>query len=297
MVDLVGDFPGDLPSPDLTPKGGITGFQTTIDSTTDFQDFDFFEIQMTAGVTYRITMNGVGAGALTNPALTLGTREELITLDTDSGVGSNAYIVFTPQITNTYYIGAQSQGPGAGEYRLEAAALNKFAGAAETVFAEVLSHSPELPHSSSGLAVLSQFAQGQFTFGQQIGVFSPTVYMYEALGLALAQAPQFSPALHGFLSPADAADELFVSFVYQFVFGVRPKAEIVQLFVSQLDFFESIYVASGAFGPDITQIQILSRGAVFGQMLGVYANDAANAAFDSGVSIVGVSTTMDFALL
>src|SRR5262245_7222395 len=157
-----------------------------------------------------------------------------------------------------------------------------------------MSGSSELPPAQLQLDNLSQFAQTQFTFSQQIGVLSPTVAMYEALGLALSE---ISPALKGILSPGNASNSDFVSVVYGAVFGVQPGAAQVQVFLSQLDSFESIYLASGAFGQDITRIETLARGAVIGQMLGVNADIAASNAAANGIAMVGTPAAMDFDLL
>jgi hypothetical protein len=247
-------------------------------------DRDWFEIFLTAGVTYRFEL----LGQATSPQLTLNdpylylisgaanvspAERRLLAQNDDSGVDRDSYIVFTAKYTFFYFIEASAFGSGVGTYNIRVEALDPFAGAAEIVFS-FMNNDLALPveSSPSGVAAITQFAQGQFAYGEQIGVFSPTVYMYETLGLAFAE---ISPALQGRLSPRNTPDPNFVSFFYDLVFGVQPSAPIVQGFVSQLDFFESIYVASGAFGEDLTHIQTLARGAVIGQMLGISAEAAA----------------------
>src|SRR5262245_34268510 len=118
--------------------------------------------------------------------------------------------------------------------------------------------------------------------------------MYEALGLALAES---SPALQGILSPGTASNSDFVSLVYDTVFGAQPNAAQVQVFLGQLDSFESMYLASGAFGQDVTRIETLARGAVIGQMLGVNADIHASNAAANGIAMVGTPAAMDFDLL
>src|SRR5262249_47760340 len=152
---------------------------------------------------------------------------------------------------NFYLDVSSATADGTGAFDLNLAVLNPFQGAADTTFA-FMGGSLELPSSSS--PNLSQFAQLQFTTGQQVGVLSPTIYMYEALGLALSE---ISPALQGILSPGNASDADFVSFIYPLVFGVQPSAAQAQHFLGQLDFYETIYLASGAFGQDITRIETL----------------------------------------
>jgi hypothetical protein len=231
-----------------------------------------------------------------------GSRIVLETND-DSGVGFDSYIVFTAKYTGIYFLDASPVGlSGVGSYNIRVEALDPFRGAAEIAFS-FMNNDLALPvqSSPSGVAAITQFAQGQFAFGEQIGVFSPTVYMYEALGLAFAETK--APGILNSL--ANTPDPAFVSFIYNLVFGVQPGAPIVQGFLSQLDFFESIYVDSGAFGGDLAHIQHLARGAVVGQMLGLNADIAINNASaatsnlinDSSVSIVGGSAPIDFALL
>jgi hypothetical protein len=96
--------------------------------------------------------------------------------------------------------------------------------------------------------------------------------MYETLGLLfcdglnhLGDRP-FSAIWGPNTIPGDQA---FVSHAYNTIFGVAPPAQVVQGFVSQLDFFETLYIQSGAFGSDLNEISLFARGAVFGQMLGI----------------------------
>jgi len=165
-----------------------------------------------------------------------------------------------------------------------------FDGAAETSFLFITN----APLPSAQLPNLSQFAQIQFAAGTQVGALSPTVYMYEALGLALSE---LSPALQGILSPGNASNSDFVSLVYSTVFGTEPSATQAQHFLTQLNFYETIYLDSGAFGQDQTRIETLARGATIGQMLGVNADLAASKATANGIAMVGTSAAMDFDLL
>ena len=47
-----------------------------------------------------------------------------------------------------------------------------------------------------------------------------------------------------------------------------PSPSSVQQFVDQLDFFEALYSAAGTFG-SASNIDLLARGAIYGQMLGI----------------------------
>ncbi len=55
---------------------------------------------------------------------------------------------------------------------------------------------------------------------------------------------------------------------YSSVFGHAGSAAQVQHFVDQLNFYEGLYTASGVFG-NASNVDLLARGAVYGQMLGV----------------------------
>ena len=54
------------------------------------------------------------------------------------------------------------------------------------------------------------------------------------------------------------------------VFGHAGSSAQVQQFVNQLHFFEGLYAGVGTFG-STSDIDLVARGAVYGQMLGVEA--------------------------
>jgi hypothetical protein len=148
--------------------------------------------------------------------------------------------------------------------------------------------------SSGELSNLVQFDNTQYSFGTSIGVQDPIVYVYQALGQALAEASDTgSTAFKNAWGPAAiASDATFSADAYLNVFGVSGTQVQVQHFIDQVKFFESIYTASGAFGTDANRIDLLARGAVYGQMLGVKAENSAamaSAAGDDGaVPLIGV---------
>jgi hemolysin type calcium-binding protein len=127
--------------------------------------------------------------------------------------------------------------------------------------------------SSAELSVLVQFNSAQCAYGVQIQVQDPTVYVYSALGQALAEGSDTgSTAFKSTWGPiAISSDATFAVQAYANVFGVASTPAQIQHFVDQLNFYESIYTASGAFGTDANRIDLLARGAIFGQMLGVEA--------------------------
>jgi hypothetical protein len=122
------------------------------------------------------------------------------------------------------------------------------------------------------LSVLAQFAQNQYAYGQQIGVADPLIYAYQALGVTLASTgPQFlntfAPSSPG--HPASpAGDTQFVVDAYASVFSHAASQAQTQVFVAQLHFFENLYTSAGVYG-DASNVDLLARGAVYGQMLGV----------------------------
>jgi hypothetical protein len=267
-------------------------------------DRDLFEVALDSGPVYQIVVN---SGSLADPFLRLfDSSGNEIFHDDDGGSGFSSFIPFTPIAPPgaIYYIEVSAEdlstGPGTGTYSVQVDSLAHSRGGPQTVW--WLMNNEALTLDS--LDFLVTFALAQFQFGQQIGVLSPVVFMYETLGLATAEA---SVAFQEKWNPLDISNQDFVIDTYFTVFGVDPGAAIIQGFLSQLDFFKSIYIASGAFGPDITRIETLTRGVVFGQMLGLNAEIAlgspiestatANLIDDSSVSIVGGSAAIDLPLL
>ena len=159
--------------------------------------------------------------------------------------------------------------------------------------------------SSGELWILKNFDATQSLYGQSIGVQDAVVYMYSALGQALATGSDTgSTAFKSTWGPLTiASDATFVTQAYTNVFATAGTAAQIQHFVDQMNFYKSIYTASGAFGTDANRIDLLARGAIFGQMLGVNAENppvvpavavaAATAATDT--PLVGVSGQHDLA--
>jgi hypothetical protein len=262
--------PGNLGNVSNAP-GGFSSLRGTVEEP---GDHDWFRADLTAGVTYRFELRGRDSFpadfTLLDPFLILmDANTNPLKRNDDSGIGLDSYIAFTAKYTGSYFIEASAFGSSVGSYVISVTTLDPFRGAAEIAFS-FMRDEQALPVQSteSGLVFITQFAKDQFEYGKGIGVISPTVYMYEALGLAFAEVK----GAPGILSDlANASDPAFVSLVYDLVFGKEPPAGVVQGFLAQLDFFESIYVDSGAFGGDLAHIETLARGAVIGQMLGISA--------------------------
>jgi Glycosyl hydrolases family 16 len=124
------------------------------------------------------------------------------------------------------------------------------------------------------LGVLHGFTVQQFAYGQQIGVMDPEVYAYQALGAALASTASHFQSTFGPSNPSypnsATGDAAFATDAYAHVFGHPGSPAQVQQFVNQLHFFEALYTAAGTFG-SATDIDLLARGAIYGQMLGIDA--------------------------
>jgi hypothetical protein len=153
--------------------------------------------------------------------------------------------------------------------------------------------------SSTELWNLKVFDANQSIYAQSIKVQDATVYMYAALGQALAdRSDTGSTAFKSTWGPqAISSDVTFVAQAYAHVFGVQGTQAQIQGFVDQVNFFDKIYTASGAFGTDANEIDLLARGAIYGQMLGVKAEipsavaSAASALTDT--PLIGVSAQHD----
>ena len=126
--------------------------------------------------------------------------------------------------------------------------------------------------SSSELWNLKVFDAAHSLYGQNIGVLDASVYMHEALGMAMASGSDTgSTAFKGTWGPqAISSDATFVAQAYAHVFGTQGNQAQIQHFVDQVNYFEHIYTASGAFG-SADNIDLLARGAVYGQMVGIEA--------------------------
>lgn len=76
-------------------------------------DVDFFAVNLVAGVTYQIDLEGsrTASGTLIDPFLTgvfNSSGFRLANSDDDDGVSTNSRILFTPTVSGTYFIGASS---------------------------------------------------------------------------------------------------------------------------------------------------------------------------------------------
>lgn len=96
------DIPGDMSTTSTIGVGG------TVTSSLDFTgDRDWFKIDLTAGQTVVITLDGSGASALVDPYLYLhDSSGKVISQNDDSGGTRNSTIAFSVTTSGTYYIDA-----------------------------------------------------------------------------------------------------------------------------------------------------------------------------------------------
>ena len=137
--------------------------------------------------------------------------------------------------------------------------------AAVIVFRETYGFSP----NDTQLNVLHAFVQPQFNYGTSIGVADPILFVYEALGLALCGGSNLFASTYGPL--VLQSDAVFAAKAYEATLGFAPTQAQIDHFVRQVDYFKSIYAASGAYGSNPVHIDYLARGAVYGQIIGVAA--------------------------
>jgi hypothetical protein len=134
-------------------------------------------------------------------------------------------------------------------------------GAGLATYLEVYGVIPDAPTLNN----LTNFASLQHSYGSSIGVDDPMLYVWQALGQALCEA---GPAFDYLAEQPTDVD--FATAAYSEAFGFAPGQAQIDHFVNQVGYFESIYAESGAYG-SAERIELLARGAVYGQMLGISA--------------------------
>jgi hypothetical protein len=117
------------------------------------------------------------------------------------------------------------------------------------------------------LAELMAFASDQLQSYRAMGVATPELGPYEALGRGFAATDAFRSE-YGGLTQSD-----FVKGSYREAFGRDPSAVQQQHFEAQASYFKGLYQAAGIAE---AQSVLLARGAVFGQMLGHAVRDEPN---------------------
>lgn len=115
QITEVSDAPYETTTPYTISAGD------TFEGTLSFAgDKDAIKLQVEAGVTYTISMDGIGSGGVADTYLYLfDSNTNEVARDDDGGGNYNSEITFTATSTGTYYIGATSYEDGySGDYRL-----------------------------------------------------------------------------------------------------------------------------------------------------------------------------------
>ena len=95
---------------------------TATGSVTTSGDHDWYRVNLVAGTTYQINLDGSGTGALSDPYLYLrdSTGAQIASND-DSGTGHNSqFLYFRPTVSGAYYLDAAAYGTLTGQYTLSA---------------------------------------------------------------------------------------------------------------------------------------------------------------------------------
>ncbi|MFM7273140.1 MAG: DVUA0089 family protein [Gammaproteobacteria bacterium] len=113
---LADDIAGDT-STTATLSIGAAAKSSRIDS---LGDWDWYRVELVAGTTYSVAMNGSGTSPLADPLLYLTDASgKYIAKDDESGAGSNALMVFTASYSGTYFIEASAYNDeGTGSYAI-----------------------------------------------------------------------------------------------------------------------------------------------------------------------------------
>jgi hypothetical protein len=130
-------------------------------------------------------------------------------------------------------------------------------------YQDILGRTP----SSAQLDSLAGYVSSQINSTGYQSTANPRLGGYEAMGLGLSGTPEFAAKFGG------GTEAAMVSAEYQHLFGRAASAAQVDHFVSQIDYFEGLYVGAGISEADAA---IKARGAVIGQMLGHAAGEKAD---------------------
>jgi V8-like Glu-specific endopeptidase len=310
-IDLNGD--GLVSKDESQLDVGIIGFSTSIGSQTGWFGIDPFGTSGFYNLTgYPGVYSGPYGPRMTNDYgyVTEDASYFLFNyVDIESNQGNSGGPLWYQGAGGPYVVGVASTGSWAADVALNFAPIMSWiygnndlinlpnvdvASASQNVYESMYGSAPNLTQ----LNVLVGFSANQADSGIQVGVLDPTVSVYEALGLALNQGPIFQSEYAPSILPSDAT---FASEAYLDVFDHPGSPVQIQHFVTQVDFFEAIYTASGAYGTDAAYIDLLARAAVYGQMQGVAAQNpsavySASVALSAEAALVGVPSdhTVDF---
>jgi hypothetical protein len=113
------DFAGSVDTEGTVSVGGSATGEIGHDG-----DLDWFAVDLSAGQSYAIDLEGdpTGAGSLSDPYLHLYDADgREIDFNDDGGQGFNSRLIFTPDRAGRYYVGAGAFGSATGTYRVSVA--------------------------------------------------------------------------------------------------------------------------------------------------------------------------------
>lgn len=126
--------------------------------------------------------------------------------------------------------------------------------------------------TSDKLDSLTAFAKEQFAYYKNVlGSAFAELGPYEALGRGLSTTTEFQAKYSG------GTDQAFVAKAYVDVFGTGPSAAQQTALLQQVSYFEALYKGAGL---SEAQADVQSRGAVYGQMVGLAADIVSQPYFD-----------------
>ena len=109
----------DIPGNSTTTSSVSVG-STVTSSIETVSDHDWFRIELVAGQSITVTLNGTGATPLGDPYLRIrNAAGALIAENDDGGPGLNSLVSFTATTTGTYYIDVSEYSTGTGDYSLQ----------------------------------------------------------------------------------------------------------------------------------------------------------------------------------
>lgn len=137
-------------------------------------DADMYKVQLSAGQAYVFNLAAEGVSPLRDPYLSLfgPTRNQLVA-DDDGGAGRDAHLVFTPEVSGTYYLRVSDDRNSLGAYRLTAQS-------AESVAPTVTSQ------PADGAVISRNSANIQFGFSEQIVEGHGNIVLRDASGGVIA---------------------------------------------------------------------------------------------------------------
>jgi len=142
-------------------------------------------------------------------------------------------------------------------------------------------------------AALTDFAKLQFTAYANMGVGTPSLGPFEALGKAFAADPTTKGTFATYFG--GGSTDYFVKSAYDYVYDSGPSPAAASSLASQVNYFTALYTSAGIPAADAA---LQARGAVLGQIIGYAFTDptaAARTTLDDAVrGLVSAADRGDF---